>query len=153
MANDTKSSEECLKAVSIMLEELKNAKRSLISSESCLVNRNLMQAQLEYLRDHLPETVKMAAAIVREEEKIRTETEQKKNGEDLTTDARFKYNDWLRLNSYNKILKTTTSLNLGSTTMFKLTPNQATSGNTFRFFINSSGSSASKNLEINIIKL
>ncbi len=79
MANDIKSSEECLKAVNILMEELKNAKRSLINSESCIVNRGLMQAQLEYLRDHLPETVKMAAAIVREEETIRTETEQKKN--------------------------------------------------------------------------
>ena len=78
MANDIKSSEECLKAVNILMEELKNAKRSLMNSESCIVNRGLMQAQLEYLRDHLPETVKMAAAIVREEETIRSETEQKK---------------------------------------------------------------------------
>ena len=79
MANDIKSSEECLKAVSILFEELKNAKRSLISSEGCIVNRGLMQAQLEYLRDNLPDTVRKAAAIVEEEEKIRNETEQKKN--------------------------------------------------------------------------
>ena len=78
MANDIKSSEECLKAVNILFEELKNAKRSLISSEGCIVNRNLMQAQLEYLRDNLPDTVKKAAAIVQEEETIRNETEQKK---------------------------------------------------------------------------
>ena len=78
MATDIKSSGECLKAVGILLEELKNAKRSLISSEGCIVNRNLMQAQLEYLRDNLPETVKKAAAIVEEEETIRTETEQKR---------------------------------------------------------------------------
>ena len=79
MATDINSSELCLKAVKILMEELKNAKRSLINSESCTVNRNLMQAQLEYLRDNLPETVEKAAAIVREEETIRTETEQKKN--------------------------------------------------------------------------
>ena len=78
MANDIKSSEECLKAVNILFEELKNAKRSLISSEGCIVNRNLMQAQLEYLRDNLPDTVRKAAAIVQEEETIRTETEQKR---------------------------------------------------------------------------
>ena len=42
-----KSSGECLKAVNILLDEMKNAKRSLMSSESCVVNRNLMQAQLE----------------------------------------------------------------------------------------------------------
>jgi cell division septum initiation protein DivIVA len=78
MANDIKSSEECLKAIDILMGELKNAKRSLISSDSCLVNRSLMQAQLEYLRNHLPDTVKKAAAIVQEEETIRIETEQKK---------------------------------------------------------------------------
>ena len=78
MANDIKSSEECLKAVSILFEELKNAKRSLMSSESCVVNRSLMQAQLEYLRDNLPDTVKKAAAIVQEEATIRNETEQKR---------------------------------------------------------------------------
>ena len=76
---DIKSSGECLKAVGILLDELKNAKRSLISSEGCIVNRNLMQAQLEYLRNNLPDTVTKAAAIVEEEETIRNETEQKKN--------------------------------------------------------------------------
>ena len=77
MANDIKSSEECLKAVNILFEELKNAKRSLMSSESCVVNRNLMQAQLEYLRDNLPETVKKAAEIVQEEATIRSEPNRK----------------------------------------------------------------------------
>ena len=78
MAADIKSAGECLKAVNILFEELKNAKRSLINSESCTVNRNLMQSQLEYLRDNLPDTVSRAAAIVEQEETIRTETEQKK---------------------------------------------------------------------------
>ena len=76
---DIKSSGECLKAVGILLDELKNAKRSLISSEGCIVNRNLMQAQLEYLQENLPDTVKKAATIVEKEEAIRTETEQKKH--------------------------------------------------------------------------
>ena len=80
-------------------------------------------------------------------------TELTKNGESVTTDARFKYNDTLRLNSYNKTLRSSTSLNSGSTAMFKLTPNQASSGNTFRFFINSSTYGTNKNLQINIIKL
>ena len=79
MPNDVKSSAECLKAVDILFDELKNAKRSLMNSESCIVNRGHMQAQLEYLRDHLPDTVKKAAAIVEQEETIRNETEQKKN--------------------------------------------------------------------------
>ena len=79
MANDIKSSEECLKAIQILQDELQNAKRSLISSQSCIVNRSMMQSNLFYLRDNLPDTVKKAAKIVEEEETIRTETEQKKN--------------------------------------------------------------------------
>ena len=78
MAKDIKSAEECLKAVSILFDELKNAKRSLINSESCIVNRGLMQAQLEYLRDNLPDTVEKAAVIVQDEEAIRIDTENKK---------------------------------------------------------------------------
>ena len=79
MAADINSAAECLKAVNILFEELKNAKRSLINSETCTVNRNLMQAQLEFLRDNLPDTVEKAAQIVNEEETIRAETEQKRN--------------------------------------------------------------------------
>ncbi len=78
MANDIKSAEECLKAVSILMDELSTAKRSLMNSESCIVNRGLMQGQLEYLKSNLPDTVKKAAAIVQEEETIRTETETKR---------------------------------------------------------------------------
>ena len=37
-----------------------------------------MTAQLEYLKENMPETVEMAAKIVAEEENIRTETEQKR---------------------------------------------------------------------------
>ena len=78
MARDINSTEECLKAINILSEELRNAKRSLMNSETCTVNRAVMQAQLEYLKDNLPDTVETAAAIVREEETIRTETEQKR---------------------------------------------------------------------------
>jgi cell division septum initiation protein DivIVA len=78
MAKDINSTEECLKAINILSEELRNAKRSLMNSETCTVNRAVMQAQLEYLKDNLPDTVETAAAIVREEETIRTETEQKR---------------------------------------------------------------------------
>ncbi len=78
MAKDINSTEECLKAINILSEELRNAKRSLMNSETCTVNRAVMQAQLEYLKENLPDTVETAAAIVREEETIRTETEQKR---------------------------------------------------------------------------
>lgn len=95
MATDIKSSSECIKAVNVLLEELKSAKRSLISSESCIVNRNLMQAQLEYLQKNLPDTVVKAAAIVEEEETIRNETEQKKREilENASTQAQNMVNE------------------------------------------------------------
>ena len=78
-------------------------------------------------------------------------TEQ--NGVD-STNARFKYNDWLKLESHNKQINSSRSISLekGYTALYKLTPSQANSGNNFRFFIKSTGSSY-KNLEINIIKL
>lgn len=78
MAKDINSIGDCMKAVNILFEELKNAKRSLINSETCTVNRNLMHAQLEYLRENLPDSVEKAAKIVQEEETIRTETENKR---------------------------------------------------------------------------
>ena len=95
MAADINSTGECLKAVNILFEELKNAKRSLINSETCTVNRGLMQAQLEYLRENLPDTVQKAAEIVREEERIRTETEQKRREmlENAQTQAQNMVND------------------------------------------------------------
>ena len=82
-------------------------------------------------------------------------TDLKKEGEALTTDARFKYSDCLRLNSHNKQINSVRSISLskGYTTLFKLTPSHANSGNDFRFFIKSTGNSTYKNLEINIIKL
>ena len=79
MSNDIRSAEECLKAIGILSNEIMNAKRSLINSESCIVNRNLMLTQLDKLQRSLPDTVKKAAAIVEEEETIRKETETRKN--------------------------------------------------------------------------
>ena len=81
-------------------------------------------------------------------------TEQKNNGEPMTNDVRFKYNDWLKLKSKNKKINTgTTYLNTGYTALYKLKPENANTGNKFRFFIKSDGYMANKNLEINIIKL
>lgn len=78
MSNEVNSSALCLDAVRAMQDMLRNAKKTLINSETCIVNRHLMTAQLEYLKDNLPKTVEMAAKIVAEEETIRTETEQKR---------------------------------------------------------------------------
>ena len=78
MANDIKSAELCLNAVRALEDQLRGARKTLINSETCVVNRGIMTAQLEYLRDNLPQTVEMAAKIVAEEETIRSETEQKR---------------------------------------------------------------------------
>ena len=78
MANDIKSAELCLNAVQALEEQLRGARKTLINSETCVVNRGIMSAQLEYLKDNLPQTVKIAAKIVAEEETIRSETEQKR---------------------------------------------------------------------------
>ena len=79
MAGDINSAELCLKAVNVLQEELKNARKTLMNSETCVVNRSVMTAQLEYLRDNIPETVEEAAEIVKNRENIRVETEQKRN--------------------------------------------------------------------------
>ena len=63
MANEINSPELCLKAVDVLQNELKSARKSLINSESCIVNRSIMTAQLEYLKENMPETVEMAAKL------------------------------------------------------------------------------------------
>ena len=78
MAGDIGSAERCMNAVRKLQEELGKARKTLINSETCVVNRVTMQAQLEYLQDHLPDTIPKAAEIVRQEETIRLETEQKR---------------------------------------------------------------------------
>ena len=78
-SSDIRGPENCVKAVRVLMRELSTAKKTLMNSENCVVNRSVMQAQLEYLDANLPDTVKKAAEIVREEETIRTETETKKN--------------------------------------------------------------------------
>ena len=77
--SDIKGPENCVKAVRVMMQELTNAKKSLINSDNCVVNRSVLQAQLSYLAENLPDTVKKAAEIVRQEETIRTEMEEKRN--------------------------------------------------------------------------
>ena len=85
MASDINSPELCVKAIRVLKQELASARKTLMNSETCIVNRSVMQAQLDYLDDNLPDTVRKAADIVREEETIRTETEQKKN--EILTEA------------------------------------------------------------------
>ena len=65
MANDIKSAELCLNAVQALENQLRGARKTLINSETCIVNRGIMTAQLEYLRDNLPQTVSQELDDVR----------------------------------------------------------------------------------------
>ena len=76
MANDIKSAELCMNAVQALEDQLRGARKTLINSETCVVNRSTMTAQLEYLRDNIPDTVDKAAEIVKNEEQIRMEAER-----------------------------------------------------------------------------
>ena len=78
-ASDINGPENCVKAVRVMQQELANAKKTLMNADNCVVNRSVLQAQLAYLDENLPDTVRKAAEIVQAEETIRTETEAKKN--------------------------------------------------------------------------
>lgn len=71
--------ENCMEAVRAMRRELDGAKKSLINSDNCVVSRSNLTAQMDYLEQNLPDTVRRAAEIVRAEETIRRETEEKKN--------------------------------------------------------------------------
>ena len=98
MASDINSAELCLKAVRVLQDELRKAKKTLINSENCVVNRGVMTVQLEYLQDNLPDTVEKAAEIVAQEETIRTETEQKRTEilENASAQAQNMVNDATR---------------------------------------------------------
>ena len=78
MANEVNSAQLCLDAVRALEDQLRGARKTLINNETCVVNRSVMTAQLEYLQDNLPKTMEIAAKIVAEEETIRVETEQKR---------------------------------------------------------------------------
>ncbi len=95
MSNEVNSAELCLNAVNALEDQLRGARKTLLNSETCVVNRSILTAQLEYLRDNLPQTVEMSAKIVAEEQTIRTETEQKRKEilENANTQAQNMVND------------------------------------------------------------
>lgn len=72
------SAQNCIEALKAMRRELSNAKKALMNSDNCVVNRSVLQAQMDYLEGNLPGTVRKAAEIVRAEETIRRETEEAK---------------------------------------------------------------------------
>ena len=76
--SDPGRAQNCIEAVKAMRQELKNAKKTLMNSDNCVVSRSVLQAQLEYLEANLPDTVRKAAEIVKAEETIRRETEEAK---------------------------------------------------------------------------
>ncbi len=109
MASDINSSEQCIRAIRAMKQELANARKTFLNSDTCVVNRANLQVRLEYLEDNLPDTVRKAAEIVREEETIRTETEQKRaeiigdatsQAQDMVTTASNKANSMMEQANY-----------------------------------------------------
>ncbi len=109
MATDINSSGKCIEAIQWMKNELAAAKKTLLNSENCVLNRNTMQDKLNYLEENLPETVLKAAEIVREEETIRTEAEQNRDqmlknagdqAQDMVTQASNKANSMVEQASY-----------------------------------------------------
>lgn len=94
MAEEISSNpQECIRAVNALETELKNAKKTLLNSETCVVNRNVMLAQLEYLRNNIPEAVEQAAEIVSNEETLRAEWEQKRK--EMMNNANIQVQDQL----------------------------------------------------------
>ena len=49
---DINTAEQCLKAIDAIKQELANARKGLLNSETCLVNRSLMQAQRKGRRNN-----------------------------------------------------------------------------------------------------
>lgn len=70
MANEENYVNECLKAVANIESEIAGAKSTLLYKETCVVNREYLVTQLKFLEDHLPDTIKKASMIVREENTI-----------------------------------------------------------------------------------
>ncbi len=78
MANEPNIVTECMRIIQEMETGIAQAKKTLINSETCIVNRESMRSQLEYLKQNLPEALSKANSIVEEEETIRHETQTKK---------------------------------------------------------------------------
>ena len=74
-ASDIRSAENCVNTVRDLQDELKNAKKTLINADNCVVSRVSMMEKLEFLEKTLPDTVKKAAIIVRDEQIIRDDVE------------------------------------------------------------------------------
>ena len=62
MAKDYNSAELCLNAVQALEEQLRGARKTLINSETCVVNRGIMTAQLEYLKERFDNDEEVQAA-------------------------------------------------------------------------------------------
>lgn len=82
-------------------------------------------------------------------------TMQNENGEFMTANVRFKYQDWLKLTSVNKSINANSSyLSSGYGIMYLLKPETSNAeGNNYRFFVKSVDNTTLDDLEVNIVKL
>lgn len=82
-------------------------------------------------------------------------TMQNANGEFMTSNVRYKYQDWLKLTSVNKSINANSSyLSPKYGIMYLLKPETANvDGNNYRFYVKSVDNTTLNDLEVNIIKL
>lgn len=75
MANEGKLVTETVQIIREMETEITNAKKTLINSDTCIVNRQYLKEQLTALERNLPDALEQAAHIVETNETIRQEVE------------------------------------------------------------------------------
>lgn len=76
MAINGSSVEQCLAIVRELTETVDTARKTLINSDACVVSRSLLQERLAQLDQLLPDALRQAESIIREDAAIRAQTAQ-----------------------------------------------------------------------------
>ena len=76
MAINGSSVEQCLAIVRELTETVDTARKTLINSDACVVSRSLLQERLAQLDQLLPDALRQAEGIIREDAAIRAQTAQ-----------------------------------------------------------------------------
>ena len=76
MAINSSGVDQCLAIIRELSETVETARKTLINSDACVVSRSLMQERLAQLDSLLPDALKQAEQIIREDAAIRAQTAQ-----------------------------------------------------------------------------
>lgn len=76
MANNGSSVEQCMAIIREMTDVVDTARKTLINADTCVVSRSLLQERLSMLEDLLPDAVKQAEGILKEEASLRAKAAQ-----------------------------------------------------------------------------